>query len=49
MIKSSNENFDYLMGSFINKLIVTTNSDDFQTAEIYPIIVDENFKPIKFI
>ena len=43
------QNFDYLMGSFINKLIVTTNSDDFQTAEIYPVIVNENFQPIKIV
>ena len=34
------------MGSFINKLIITTNSDDFQTVDIYPILVDDNFYPI---
>ena len=43
---ASKENFEYLMGSFINKLIITTNSDDFQTADIYPILVDDNFYPI---
>ena len=43
------QTFDYLMGSFINKLIITTNSDDFQTAEIYPVIVNEDFQPIKLV
>ena len=43
---ASKQNFEYLMGSFINKLIITTNSDDFQTVDIYPILVDDNFYPI---
>ena len=47
--KTTNETFSYLMASFINKLIVTSNSEDFQTAKIYPIIVDENLKPINII
>ena len=47
--KTSNESFSYLMESFINKLLVTSNSDDFQSANIYPIIVDENFQPINLI
>ena len=45
--KTSYENFDYLMGSFINKLITTSNSDDFQTVDIYPLLVDDNFQPLK--
>ena len=48
-IIETEQSFDYLMGSFINKLIVTTNSDDFQTAEIYPVIVNDNFQPIKLV
>ena len=47
--KTSDETFSYLMGSFINKLIVTSNSEDFQTAKIYPIIVDENFQPLNIV
>ena len=47
--KTSNETFDYLMGSFINKLIVTSNSEDFETAKIYPLLVNENFKPVNLV
>jgi len=47
--KTSNETFDYLMGSFINKLIVSSNSDDFQTTEIYPLIVNEQFRPVNLV
>ena len=47
--KTSDETFSYLMGSFINKLIVTSNSEDFQTAKIYPIIVDDDFKPLNIV
>ncbi len=31
------------MGSFINKLIITTNSDDFQSIDIYSILFNDNF------
>ncbi len=47
--KTSYETFDYLMGSFINKLISTSNSDDFQTVDIYPLLVDDNFQPLKLL
>jgi hypothetical protein len=47
--KTSDETFDYLMGSFINKLIVTSNSEDFETAKIYPLLVNENFKPVNLV
>ena len=47
--KTSDETFDYLMGSFINKLMVTSNSEDFQTAKIYPLIVNEEFRPLMLI
>ena len=40
------QDFDYLMVSFINKLVISTNSEDFQTVEIYPLIVNEYFEPI---
>ena len=45
--KTSYETFDYLMGSFINKLMTTSNSDDFQTVNIFPLLVDDDFKPLK--
>ena len=47
--KTSYESFDYLMGSFINKLITTSNSENFQTVAIYPLLVDDNFQPLKLI
>ena len=47
--KTSYETFDYLMGSFINKLISTSNSDDFQNVNIYPLLVDDNFQPLKIL
>ena len=37
--------FDFLMGEFINKLIIITNSSAFESSFIYPLQVDENFVP----
>ena len=41
--------FDYLMKTFINKLIMTTNDDNFINAKIYKIKVDENYNPIEIM
>ena len=46
--KLAPKRFDYLMKTFINKLIMTTNND-FSNINIYQIIVDENFNPTEIL
>ena len=41
--------FDFLMKTFINKLIMTTNNDNFINAKIYKIKVDENYNPLEIM
>ena len=46
--KLSPKRFDYLMKTFINKIIMTTNND-FYEINIYRMIVDENYNPVKIL
>ena len=41
------ESFDFAMLKYINSLIMITNDNLFQSSPIYPIKLDENFKPVK--
>ena len=46
--KLSPKRFDYLMKTFINKIIMTTNND-FYEINIYRMIVDQNYNPVKIL
>ena len=41
------ESFDFAMLKYINSLIMIANDNLFQSSPIYPIILDENFKPVR--
>ena len=48
LIVTKKYSFDFLMEEFINKLIIITNSSDFEASFVYPLQVDENFVPKNF-
>ena len=47
--KLPSKSFDYLMKTFINKLIMTTNDDNFSNISIYKVIVDKDFNPLDIL
>ena len=47
--KLPSKTFDYLMKIFINKLIMTTNDDNFKNISIFKVIVDKNLNPLDIL
>ena len=47
--KLPSKKFDYLMKTFINKLIMTTNDDNFSNISIYKVIVDKDLNPLNIL